>query len=148
MTRVFLELRSSLSGLDSSAIWGWNLLSWWTIPRNPLGSGWSLGLSFCSIASTFLGSSCTPLESMTVSRNCTDGLENSHFSSFTVRLAFYNLWGVASRCSSCLWTELPKTRISSIWYRAPSVPSKACEVSLWKCWGAELKRALESESAK
>ena len=112
MTRGCLELRRSLSGLDSSAIWGWNLLSWLTIPGNPLSSGWSLGLSFCSIVSSFLGSSYTPLESMTVSRNCTDGLENLHFSSFTVRLTFYNLRTVPTIVIAHTFCASPDTRIS------------------------------------
>ena len=38
------------------------------------------------MALTFLGLTCTPSESTSVPRNSTDGFENSHFSSFRVRL--------------------------------------------------------------
>ena len=58
------------------------------LPRNILSSDWSLGLSICNIASSFLGSTQTPLESFMVLRNSTDNLENLHISSFKVKSTF------------------------------------------------------------
>ena len=128
----------SLSGLDSSAICGWSLLSWLTMPRNLLNSVWPWGVFIFKMASTFLGFICTPSESMSVPRNSTDGFESSHFSSFRVRLASCSLWRVASKCWLCSPTVLPYKRTSSIWQRAPSVPTRTCEIRPWKCSGAEL----------
>ena len=124
--------------LISSAIRGWYLLNRLTMPKNLLRPDSSLGISISSVASTFLQSTRTPSELMMLPRRSTEGLENSHFSSLRVRLASCSLWRVASRCSSYSSVVLPKTRISSTWQRAPSVPFRTCEIRLWKCLGVEL----------
>ena len=134
----FLALRRSLSGLGSRAIWDWNLLNWLTIPKDLLNSNGSLGAAIFVIASPFLGSTCMPSALTVVLKNSTDGLANSHFSSFKVWFASCSLHRVSFRCSSCSLNNLPQTRISSIWHRDPSVSSKTCEIHLWKCLIAEL----------
>ena len=63
---------------------------------------------------------------------------NSHFFSFRVRLTSCSLWRAASKWWLCSSTDLPFTRISFLWQRAPSVPSRTCEIRFWKCSGAEL----------
>ena len=99
---------------------------------------WSWGVTIFRMALTFLGLTCTPSELMSIPRNSTDGFENSHFSSFRVRLASWSLWWVASQCWLCSPTDMLYTRISSIWQRAPSVLSRTCMIRFWKCSGVEL----------
>ena len=84
----FFELKRSLTfgGFENSAILDWNLVSWLVVLKLPKESF----LTF-TMASTFLRSTQTPSESMTVPRNSTDSLQNSHFSSFSARLTSCSL---------------------------------------------------------
>ena len=48
--QAFFDLNSSCNGLDNSAMFGENLPSWFTIPRNLRRSETDFGVSICCVA--------------------------------------------------------------------------------------------------
>ena len=60
-SQAFFALNSSRNGLDNSAMFGENLQSWFTIPRNLRGSETDFGVSICCMAAALLGSAVMPL---------------------------------------------------------------------------------------
>ena len=60
-SQAFFALNSSRNGLDNSAMFGENLPSWFTIPRNLRSSEADFGVSICCMAAVLLGSAVIPL---------------------------------------------------------------------------------------
>ena len=60
-SQAFFALNSSQNGLDNSAMFGENLSSWITIPRNLQSSETDFGVSICCMAAVLLGSAAMPL---------------------------------------------------------------------------------------
>ena len=60
-SQAFFALNSSRNGLDNSAMFGENLPSWFTIPRNLQSSETDFGVSICCTAAVLLGSAVMPL---------------------------------------------------------------------------------------
>ena len=60
-SQAFFALNSSHNGLDNSAMFGENLPSWFTIPRNLRSSETDFGVSICCMAAVLLGSVVMPL---------------------------------------------------------------------------------------
>ena len=62
-SQAFFALNSSCNGLDNSAMFGENLPSWFTIPRNlwSRSSETDFGVSICCMAAVLLGSAVMPL---------------------------------------------------------------------------------------
>ena len=59
--KAFFALNSSHNGFDNSAMFGENLPSWFTIPRNLQSSETDFGISICCMAAILLGSAVMPL---------------------------------------------------------------------------------------
>ena len=55
-SQAFFALNSSRNGLDNSAMFGENLPSWFTIPRNLWSSETDFGVSICCMTAVLLGS--------------------------------------------------------------------------------------------
>ena len=60
-SQAFFALNSSRNGLDNSAMFGENLPSWFTIPRNLRSSETDFGSFVCCMAAVLLGSAVMPL---------------------------------------------------------------------------------------
>ena len=60
-SQAFFALNSSRNSLDNSAMFGENLPSWFTIPRNLRSSETDFGVSICCMAAVLLGSAVMPL---------------------------------------------------------------------------------------
>ena len=103
-SQAFFALNSSCHGLDNSAMFGENLPSWFTIPRNLWSSETDFGVSICCMAAGLLGSAVMPLRSMTCPRNVRLVLQNSHFLLLSVMPAEDRRFGTAwSRLLCLIW---------------------------------------------
>ena len=60
-SQAFFALNSSHNGSDNSAMFGENLPSWFTIPRNLRSSEMDFGVSICCMAAVLLRSAVMPL---------------------------------------------------------------------------------------
>ena len=60
-SQAFFALNSSHNGLDNSAMFGENLPSWFTIPRNLCSSETDFSVFICCMAAVLLGSAVMPL---------------------------------------------------------------------------------------
>ena len=98
-SQVFFALKSSCNGLDNSAMFGENLPSWFTIPRNLRSSETDFSVSICYMTAVLLGSVVMLLWSMTCPRNIWLVLQNLHF-------LLLSVMPPEERCFSTAWSRL------------------------------------------
>ena len=134
-SHVFLELKSSCKGWESSASFGVNFPSWFSMPRKHLSSILLVGCWKEWIAEVLWGLRETPRSSIRCPRNVSLCWLNSHLSRFRVTPASLMVcrtswsWWL---CSACVF---PNINTSSMWQSTPSFPARICSIWCWKCSG-------------
>ena len=108
-----------------AAMFGENLPSWFTIPRNLRSSETDFGVSICFMAAVLLGSAVMPLSSLTCPRNIRLVLQNSHFLLLSVKPAEERRFSTAWSRLLCSCLVVPKMRMSSIMQSTPGKPSRS-----------------------